>query len=285
MGKRRSQAAFSLFSFQDIITSVTAILILVMLMLSIQMISRRRQQASSDPGVSLRQIEAAAESLESLAASLQDDLDSRRKARPLAALRSARAVAERERDIARHSLEETQRMGEAARRLLAEAESAAAAADSEQLAALETAAENDRQEADRLEAENNREEMRQEQRLREITERPNSGTELVFNPPSDSNRRAWLVEISDRGIAAALLGGEGPEPLGADTGDQSRLARWIARLKPDGDYCLLLIRPSAADELSLMLEKRLDNAGIRYGVDLIGEDQVVRDGTKPRTDG
>ncbi len=49
--RNRSRAAFSLFSFQDIITAVTAIVILLVLILTLELISRRQQVAAADPAI------------------------------------------------------------------------------------------------------------------------------------------------------------------------------------------------------------------------------------------
>jgi hypothetical protein len=285
MGRRKPAAAFSLFSFQDIITSVTAILILVMLLLSIELVSRRRQQAATDPDATRRQMAASVSRLESLTAVLREEVTARRTKRPA----RSREAAQREFVRVREEFEATRRRHDetletqvTVSRLLKDAEAVAAAraGDVEKVAQLEKQAEADRQQADRLEDANRKEKDRQAKRKSEIADTPRSGTELVYNPQTDSNRRAWLVELSAAGITAVLLGGDRKEKLGADVSDSGQVARWIDELTPDGDYCLLLLRPSTPSSLEEEISVRLRNKGIRYGVDLIGEDQTVRDGTK-----
>jgi len=286
MGRRKPSAAFSLFSFQDIITSVTAILVLVMLLLTIELVTRRRQQAISDPDSTHRQIKATVTRLESLASQLRDEVAARRAQRPNRSQEAARQdLARVQADLVatKRRLEETLRTQEAVARALTELEAkdAERTAERESLAQLERQLAKDREEADRLEAANRKEEDRQEKRKREIADTPRSGTELVFNPPADSDRRAWLVELSVDGAAVVLLGGDRNQKLGSDTGADSTVARWIATLTTEGDYCLLLVRPSATTNLSNELEQRLNDAGIKFGIDLIGEEQTVRDGSKP----
>ncbi|MCE9629118.1 MAG: hypothetical protein K8S94_00155 [Planctomycetia bacterium] len=284
MGRRKPAAAFSLFSFQDIITSVTAILILVMILLTIELVTRQRHQATNSPDATRRHIDATVTRLESIASRLRNEVAARRAQQTPHTLQEARdvlAATQANLTDARLRLAETQRTRNAVARLLATAEEEAAthAADAERLAKLQRQSDEDCEECDRLESANRTEQERQENRKREIAEKPRSGTELVFNPPADSDRKAWLVELSGDGATVVLLGGNRTQRLGADTDAGSATEGWIAGLKPEGDYCLLLVRPSAAKGLGRDIEQRLNDAGIRFGIDLIGEDQAVRDGS------
>jgi hypothetical protein len=288
MGRRKPAAAFSLFSFQDIITSVTAILILVMILLTIELVTRQRHQATTNPEATRRHIDATATRLESVASRLRDEVAARRAQRTPHTAQEARevlAAVQADLTAARLRLDETLRTHDAVARLLAtaEAEAAAHATFAEQLATYQRQMDEDREESDRLEAANRKEQDRQETRKREIAETPRSGTELVFNPPTDSDRRAWLVELSGDGATVAMLGTDRTERLGHDTDAGSAAEGWVAGLTPEGDYCLLLVRPSATKGLGKEIERRLDDAGIRFGIDLIGEDQTVRDGSRTKS--
>ena len=285
MGRRKPAAAFSLFSFQDIITSVTAILILVMLLLTIELVTRRRAQTAADPEATRRQIDATVARLAAVAERLRDDVAERRAERPNRSQEAARrelALVTTDLDSARRRLDETRRTREAVNRLLAAAEETATttAKDVEALTRLTKEVEDDKAEADRLETANRTEQDRQAKRAQETAGKPRTATELVFNQPAESDRRAWLVELSGDGTTAVLLGGGRTERFGRDV---AALARWVAELKTDGDYCLLLVRPSAEDALEADIERRLQDADIRFGIELIGEDQTVRDGS-PRPD-
>lgn len=285
MGRRKPAVAFSLFSFQDIITSVSAILILVMLLLTIELVTRRRQQGATDPAESRRQIAASAEKLQALAAELRDEFATRRTQRPGRSLEAARQERERvmaELESVKRRLGETRRMREAAHAHVAaiEADARARVGEIAAIEGLEKQLAEDRREVEQLDEANRIERERQEKRRHEIVDAPRSGTELVFNPPVESDRRAWLVEVSGDGIVVVLLGGDRTERLGGETGPGSRYARWLSELTEDGDYCLLLVRPSVADETEQGVEQALTDAGVRFGIDLIGEDQVVRDGSK-----
>lgn len=285
MGRRRPAAAFSLFSFQDIITSVTAILVLVMILLTIELITRQRNAAKVSPDSTRRHVQATATRLESVAANLREEFAARRAQRTGYTLKQAQVtLAGFQADLvtAQLRLDETKRTQAAVTSLLGKVEREAAiyAENSKQLATLQRQLDEDRHEADQLEAANRIEQERQEDRKRRGADMPRSGTVLVFNPSPDPGRRAWLVELSGDGVRAALLGDYGPKDFGQDTGSGSAMEDWIASLIPKRDYCLLLIRPTANRAMETLIERRLTVAGIRFGVDLIGEDQSVCDGSQ-----
>lgn len=285
MGRRKPAAAFSLFSFQDIVTSVTAILILVMLILSVELVSRRRQQAIADPEVTRRQLAATVEKLESLAVGLRSEVASRREKKPFLTAEVAQRQLERVReecDETRRRLNETRRTQAMVAGLRQKSDDLAKthADDAERVTRLRQEADDDRQKADRAEEANRKETVRQANRRREVAGRPESGTELVYNPKKGSDYTTWLVELSGAGLTVVLLGGDRREQLGAALVDGSPAVRWIGELRPDRDYCLLLVRPSSSATLEEEFSKRLQDGGIRYGIDLIGEDQTVRDGSK-----
>lgn len=285
MGRRKSSSAFSLFSFQDIITSVTAILILIMLLLAIELAQKRERKAATDPRVTRRGMEKVAEELEASVARLREDIAAAQLTQA-----SYRTREQLERDLQqatdrldqarlqRDDAMQTLRTAERAR-LAADANLASREADREEVRKLATSVAENRPEADRLEQANAIERERQARRRQEIEDRPKSGTQLVFNRPADSSRRPWLVELSSEGVVGVMLGSNTREVFGPSAVAGGPLDAWIARLQPVGDYCLLLMRPSAEPMLLDDVESKLEKAGIQYGIDFIGEDQMVRDGS------
>lgn len=282
--RRRSGATapLSLFSFQDIITSVTAILILIVLILTLEWVARQQQAAASTPELPSRDLRAAVAELEDLVTRLTARLPAD------AGLVPAVAAAEVARDlrIVRDQVRRAVAATESARaiegraaELLARARNAlavqeAACGDVEGLA--ETAVEVER-EAEGLAQENRRQRTRLAEKERELAKRPAPGTELVFNAPPDGGRQPWLVEVSAAGCNVVRLGSNTRVDLGTETDAESRLGDWTRSLRPDRDYVLLLVRPSGvkgyAAARSLLAER-----GIGVGVDFVGEDQDVRDG-------
>ena len=277
MGRRKSSPAFSLFSFQDIITSVTAILVLVMLMLTIELVSRKRSAAANNPDVNRRKIHKTVEQLQAVVSELNDQIQARPKqTREAAAQKLSQLL--KKRDSTQQSLEETLRIHASVADLLAEVQERNKHLDSDRTALMQLTQQiqEDLEASKTLEEEIREEETRQKKRREEIQDRPRSGSELVFNEVKEPGKRAWLVELSNQGIRVVLLGSDQNRLLGAHG---VHAAPWVSNLDLDRDYCLILVRPSASETVEFEVRELLDNAGIRFGVDLIGEDQVVRDGS------
>lgn len=281
--RRRSAAAFSLFSFQDIITSVTAILILLVLILSLELVTRRQEAAAATPAVSrtaLVEVAATLKALvEKLAAAVPSD-------EPRAVVRRTQRELERDLHVIEDQARQTAAAAEAARGIenRARALAAAAVARLDQARLIrqdvdemkEQAARVDK-EAAKLAVDNEREADRLTRKQKELVETPSAGAELVFNAPEQSDTQAWIVEVSGDGLSVVKLGTNERRELGAGLGAGSAAAKWLAELSRGGDHALILVRPSGADDVEEIREV-LSGAGISFGIDFIGEDQVVRDG-------
>jgi flagellar biosynthesis GTPase FlhF len=282
--RNRSQAAFSLFAFQDIITSVTAILILLVLILSLELITRRHEAHAADPATSRAALAATIASLESLVGRLsasvpQDEL------RPLA--RRTQAELERDVRIVEDQAARAAADAEAAQAVEARAQALAAAAAKrlaeasqlrDEVTRLEQQAERTEEEARTLSSENKKEAERQSQRREEIVNTPSPGAELVFNATEDFDRQAWIVEVSGEGFVVVKLGTNRRQELGGDVKADSPWLKWVTTMNSDRDHALVLVRPSGVDRLE-DVRKALREAQVPFGVDFIGEGQVVRDGT------
>jgi len=282
--RNRSRAAFSLFAFQDIITAVTAIMILLVLILTLELITRKHQASAADPKTSRVALTATIASLEKLVGTLvasvpPDD------PRPLA--RRTKAELERDVRIVEDQAAQAAADAEAAKAVEGRARALAAAGiarlqDAEELrketAAIEQEAARAESEAKNIALENERETERLAQRRQELVEQPSPGAELVFNAPQDFDRQAWIVEVSEDGLTVVRLGTNKRQELGGDLEAGSKAAAWAAGLDPASDHALVLVRPSGVDREDA-IRALLGDEDIPFGVDFIGEDQVVRDGT------
>lgn len=281
--RRRSAAAFSLFSFQDIITSVTAILILLVLILVLELLTRRQEVAAADPAVSRASLQATAAALEALVGTLSAVVP-QDAVRPLVG--RTRSELERDVRIVEDQARQAAADAEAARAVEGRARALAAAAVARLDDAKQVREEVDRmkeeaarvdEEARKLALDNEREADRLARKREEIVQQPSPGAELVFNPPRDADSQAWIVEVSSDGLTAVKLGTNQRRQLGPEVGPGSAAAAWLEELDPGQDHLLILVRPSGIDVVTDVRDL-IDETGIPYGVDLIGEDQVVRDG-------
>jgi len=281
--RRRSAAAFSLFSFQDIITSVTAILILLVLILSLELVTRRQEAAAADPKTTRASLQAALAALQSLAGTLAAVVPPD-ETRPL--VRRTRSELARDTRIVEDQAQQALADAEAARAVEGRARALAAAAISRLKDAKQTHTDVDRmkeqaarvdEEATKLALQNEEEAARLAQKREQIVDQPSSGAELVFNAPGNSASQAWIIEVSRDGFTVVKLGTNQRQALGFGVGPGSAAAGWLAHLNAGRDHALILVRPSGAESIDA-LRHSLGEAGISFGIDFIGEEQVVRDG-------
>jgi hypothetical protein len=283
-GRRSQQPSISLFSFQDIVTSVTAILILVVLILSLELITRKYVQAASDTAATTSTVVESVAELESLvsrlqAAQAQDDLTSLLTALPSASERDVRILRDQRERIV-DQVADARRIRDEARRLAADAVRELQRQESLAGEMLEQEREADdiTAEAHKISAANAEERERLDAKQKELKTRPRGETELVYHRPRDTSRQSWLLEVSDAGFVALRLGSGRPEPLGEGDAPGEKFTAWATRLTPANDYVLVLIRPSGIAAVASALE-RLQGLRIPHGTDYIGEAQEVHDGS------
>ena len=263
----RSGPTISLFSFQDIITSVTAIVTVITLLLALDLVQRKQSDAGDSSGAlvvelaaRLAQIEDELTELRAATAST-DELVREVAATSPAELRNE--IAQRESAIAELELErarlERQRTGWKAREKAERAEGFELEPVREQQARVEREA---------AELEQQRKEERAENRT-------------VFSLPHGFQKEGWLVVIGAKQIDVAPLGrparpvafvGKGLPLFG--TSAAGAFEKWIDDQGLRSAYFLLLVRPEAArtfDEVEELLTKK----SVSHGFDLIGADQSI----------
>lgn len=285
MSRRNRQAAFSLFSFQDIVTSVTAILILIVLILSLELLERTQAAAAVSSGVTRAGLVEIIAGLEHLAAELEATVPGEAGLAPLA----AKTVSELERDARIVEAQAEQAVAEASASKTIECRAAGLAAEARgqlharqamvgRIDAIRKEAVDADAETRRWALENEKERDRLAKRQQELAQQPKAGTQLVFNVPPHSTKQPWLVEVAADGVATVRLGSNERRGLGAEKGAESAVGAWVRSLQPASDYALILVRPSGIESYQ-DVRKLLDGQKIDIGIDFIGEDQVVRDGS------
>jgi len=281
MGRKRRSAAFSLFSFQDIITAVTAILILILLIMTLSLIETKRSAGAADGAVSRQMMDDVIDRLsqrsEELTRQKESADQSNQDSRTKDVLIQEITIEREELDSIRSKLSDAKQMLKVARRLEARVNQDVESRR-EDFEAL-TQAKDDivelNHEIEELREENKNETERLNQLKKEVPGRP-VGNEMVFNSSDKDGLQPWLINVSSEGLVAVKLGGGTSDSLGKKVSDPL-FQRWLAARRSASDHCLLLVRPSGVDLLN-DLELELSTKGIFYGVDLIAEDMAIRDG-------
>jgi hypothetical protein len=261
--RRDAQVPISLFSFQDIITSVMGVVILVLLVMALELINRQLEVPAVQHSITRKQADAAIDMARQRIVELQAAL-------------SAGAWNE----LAGKSATDMRREGSELDRLIKQldADLTAAQARVEQLRKQRTQAdshlstrESDQTELERLKAE-------LEQLEAELTKLTSSNT-LLFRSGPVSGRQPWLVAISATSILAAPLGPKSkPINFEGSTSDSRRrqFTAWAEGQGPTNVYFVLMVQPGGA-AVAKDVERRLRELGFGVGLDLLGSEQSAID--------
>lgn len=284
---RRSRAsgpAISLFSFQDIITSVTAILILMVLILTLELIARLQKAGASAADVrTAADLRSVVNDLERAIKKLEEDLAER--------TRRAGMIAELSSEELRASIEAS---GEAAAKLqdtiatldrdLEKASIERRSAESKLVEIVKQRPETDalKQKAGDLSdsaaelAEVNQVEAERLQNLEDRQgTRERSPSTLVFNSPPGVGPQPRLIDLSAAGVR--VLGNRIGGDLTFDwpvLGLPPGFVNWLAALDGQREYVVVILRPSGLphyDDVCAAIAE--GNVGI--GTELISESMTV----------
>lgn len=274
---RSKGAAISLFSFQDIITSVTAIMILLVLILTLELISSTRQRgvAAEDRRVASG-LRASVDAMERDVATLRSELATLQAVATRSAAFSAADIRSREHKAAARArelaeevalLDSRLRTASAARRRV-EADLLAAGPvrpedSADHVAALE-------QRVDAMEAANRAEDERQRQ-VRADTSPSNVAASLVFNTPPGELLVPRLVEVSAAGLATVEPDGRQPRRF---RGPGRDFEAWLEALDSTAEYVVVILRPSGVRRYDEVVEA-VRQADVGVGAELVGEATAV----------
>jgi hypothetical protein len=270
MSRKRSQPPISLFSFQDIITAVTAIMIVIVICLTLELLDRTTASAETVATVAVEELRLAVNALQTQlqAFELQEASDPSMLAEAAAVtpnalasqitelehlLVDAKAALNQERTRAEQLQQESAKVD--AQRFNARAE----------LSELEQLDERVRHTQSRLQSLQN-------------TKRP------IYAMPRGSTREGWLVVVNANSIEAARIGVTSP-PVefqrtpglgGTETTAASQCLKWIDTARGTERYFMVVVRPGGA-ELFQKLEDGLQSRQISYGFDVTSADQPLLD--------
>lgn len=263
----RSGPAISLFSFQDIITSVTAIVTVITLLLALDLVQRKQSNASDSSSQLAKDLESRLTEAEeeftqlSAAVNLTDDLVQDVAATSPAELREE--IARRESAIVELKTEQI--------RLEQQAEQWRARLKAEQVKQFEL------------------EPVRQktEDAVREATdlERQHASerdeNRTVFSLPRGFQKEGWIAVVDQRQITVAPIGrpevpivfnASGLLLIGNSAAEEFMM--WVDLQKLRSAYFLLLVRPDADSDFD-EVEKLLSGKDVSHGFDLIGQDETI----------
>lgn len=262
----RSGPTISLFSFQDIITSVTAIVTVVTLLLALDLVQRKQAQSSDSSQSTATDIAARVEELEVEVSKLQ------------LSIRAAEGVAQNVTEKSANELKNE---------IMAKN---AAVTDLEAARSKFQAVVNDwqRREKRELERQFDQQPLRDEQQalsksmleLEQEIEHVESDDRMIYQMPRGAAKSGWIVEIGTDSVRVAPIGRrQAPILFNKSNSRKSPIdsfQQWIQGDGHDQEYFFILARPGAAAEFH-ELQGYLRTTRISYGVDLIGLDEQVLD--------
>lgn len=266
---RRGQGGppITLFSFQDIITSVTAVIILITLMLCVDLIQRRKTSAPEAPRPTAAQQEEIAR-LEREVAEMEAAVQARQTSSQVLVEnpRKLRADCEDRRRQLTQTEAELQTLQ--ARLAALRATPSVVAQPAAALEARRSAVEARRAAVTRrAEADHARQQLARIQR----------DNRLIFNQAPGEGKRAWLVDL--RGDAIVVTKTGQPEPIQRFQGKRSASAssaflNWVTNRNRASEYFVLLVRPDSVSTFDT-LRADLRTRGFDIGFDLIAADAEI----------
>ncbi len=263
----RSGPTISLFSFQDIITSVTAIVTVITLLLALDLVQRKESQASdSSASVALelvKRLERAESELAQLRAISDSTDDLVREVAATSPGELQNEIAERESKIVELEREKARLERQETLWKAREKEELARQFDLEPLKQEQANAELAIIDLER-------------QRLNE-----NEENRVVFSLPRGMEKEGWLAVIDSEQIFVAPLGRPAKPTMFVTTGQllvrnsaADNFEAWILKNRLNSAYFLLLIRPGSSEEFD-HVQKKLAAQKIAHGFDLISADQNI----------
>jgi hypothetical protein len=257
-----SSNPISLFSFQDIITSVTGIMILITLLMALDLSQRVVQSPRVQTIVISDQLQTATAQAEAEIRELESRLAVRNtQLQQLAEYDRRRLLAESE-DAKRH----VEQLDAETLKLASQANNA-----QKRQAAIETRGHERADEVQRAE-----ELSRKVAELERKIEKLKSTNRIVYNPAQGASKSAWLVELTSQSIRAAPIGrATRPTEFAGKSAVEIALAfrQWVRGRDRNAEYFVLLIKPSGID-LFDQLRAELTTSGFEIGFDVV-DDQVT----------
>jgi hypothetical protein len=267
--RKRAESPISLFSFQDIITCVTGILILVTLFLALEVVRRREGSPEHLARELTEEMRQAAEQTDAVAAALAENRRQIDELRTALAADDAELLQNVRYDSAmlQRQLRDLETLNRQIAHELAES------TRKREVAALALAHLN-KQDADRAADRLSLEQLtaQTQQKLEELR-RLRAANRVLFSSAQRSAKSPWLVELSPRQVLAAEVGKRArPQSFP----DVSGFLSWSKQRNRSAEYFVLLIKPSTIEDF-YRADEGLERQGFDVGFDLLKDDQTAID--------
>ncbi|QDT93667.1 hypothetical protein [Gimesia algae] len=259
MRRRRTQNKFSLFAFQDIITSVTGIVIFVTLLMSLELIQRHPKSAHAETADLIRQLKQQLIQNQQASELLQQQIDAENQEIIPEAFQDATTL--------QQTLTEIRELQQRVSADAAEVTTQKSETE-KQLNEIRKSAAERRQEAKEIEDLKNEIAHKSEQ-LKKLEE----GKRLIFRPAKNTPKTHWLVDVSGKTVLVARMGVKSTPQQFAS---YEEFRNWLIRLSPASDYCMVVLRPETARTYQEIF-KMLDQQHISFGYDAIDDQKIVID--------
>ena len=257
---RNTTTKFSLFSFQDIITCLMGIMLLVTLMICLQ-IRKPDVRSKSEVKSKAEELKQVADSLKSDIVELQTQIERNIKLLESGAMSNTQLLKDK------HTESEAARAA-ASRELgvLIERERAARSSADDAKSRAESGRDRSEAEMARLK----QAQKRQEEILKDIRD----GKRVVYNQYIGSAASCWIVEATnDTTFAAAQIGKSGP-PMTFNS--INAVLKWIRQKHNEDAEFMILLKPDAQTAID-RLPGTLREEKIAHAYDLLGQDQTALD--------
>lgn len=275
MKKKRGRQAFSLFAFQDIITSVTAIVLLFTLLLVLALVSRKSLQAAAATSASMgRLAQLAGEMAEPQVADFHGIADAEDREQVLAIAEALRAQLEQSIHAVEQELRDVRLEQEALTRKLKEqrGELRQEVERSDLVDAMRREIVASRKKVADLQTELSQ--LSQEIENAEKRSRlPQGPPVLQFREDVGRSRGSCLVVLGQGRIFAVKVADK-EESSWTGRSSVANFRNWLQSQRAEIDHCVVLVRPSGLEWFDDIVET-IQGSGIAIGKEVVGEGQKV----------
>jgi len=272
----RTNATISLFSFQDIITGVTAIVLLLTLLLLLELISRKATASLRASSTAATELIALTEAMAGAPppAVAFDGVPSAEAVRRLIDRRTRAAT--REKEVLSDRLQEVLDRANTTRATLEESRTMLGneIARANSVIAMQKEADRFRDQLAKLQADA----ASLQRQLADTEARatmPAGSPELKFRAADEAQLGSWLVVLGEAKVTAMPVGtGQSLRWTGTEAAEE--FTNWLTTGLgvPRPRHCVVLIRPSGIS-LYEPVRNAIETAGIAIGTEAIGEKQQV----------